>query len=90
MARQLNIRSDEGYDIASRLARRLGKTTTEIVVSALREFQSKRRIASERVTPEEADANLMELMKSVAAANEAVPAEILSDAEIYDAHGLPK
>ena len=90
MPRQLNILSDEGYDIAHRLARRLGKTATEIVVSALRDYQSQRRIASERVTAEQAEANYGALMASLEAANTKAPPAILGDDEMYDESGLPK
>ncbi len=36
MAKQLNIRSDEAYERATRLARRWGTTTADAVVRALR------------------------------------------------------
>jgi hypothetical protein len=90
MARQLNIRSDEGYDIAHRLAQRLGKTTTDVVVSALREYQAQRRIASASVTAAEAEANYRALMKAVSAAHAKAPAKILTSEEMYDESGLPK
>jgi hypothetical protein len=35
MARQLNVRSDEAYEIAARLARRTGRSRTDIVLAAL-------------------------------------------------------
>ncbi len=90
MARQLNIRSDEGYDIAHRLARRFGMTTSEIVVSALREYQAQRRIASASVTAAEAETNYRALMKAVAAADAKAPAKLLTEEEMYDEFGLPK
>ena len=38
MAKQLNIRSDEAYERARRIAKRMGTTTTEVVVRALRRY----------------------------------------------------
>jgi len=35
MARQLNVRSDEAYEIAARLARRTGRSRADIVLAAL-------------------------------------------------------
>jgi hypothetical protein len=35
MTHQLNIRSDEAYEIATRLARRTGRSRAEIVLAAL-------------------------------------------------------
>ena len=39
--RQLNIRSDEAVERAASLARRLGRTATDIVVEALRSYEAK-------------------------------------------------
>lgn len=39
--RQLNIRSDEAAGRASTLAKRLGKTTTEVVEEALRVYETR-------------------------------------------------
>lgn len=35
MAKQLNIRSDEAYEIASRLAQRTGRSKKDVVLAAL-------------------------------------------------------
>ena len=66
-----------------------GTTTTEVVVRALRELQSKRRVPSRFVSPEEAEANLSALMKSVRARG---PSGSLSPNhdDLYDEFGLPK
>ena len=84
--RQLNIRSDEAYATAHDLAEQFGTTTTEVVVRALREFKSKRRIPSRLVSPEEAEANLSALMKSVRGS---VTLSSNHD-DLYDEFGLPK
>ena len=89
--KQLNIRSDEAYATAHELAARLGVSTTEVVVSALREYQSKRRIPSKLVTPEEADANLSALMESVRRNAAKRTAKLSSNHDdLYDDFGLPK
>ena len=89
--KQLNIRSDEAFATAHDLATELGTTTTEIVVSALREFKSKRRIPSKLVTLEEAEANLSALMESVRrnASKRATKLSSNHD-DFYDEFGLPK
>ena len=89
--KQLNIRSDEAYATAHRLAEQLGVTTTEAVVRALREFGGKRRIQSKLVSPEEADANLSALMKSVLK-NKANNTDLIASNhdDFYDEFGLPK
>jgi hypothetical protein len=38
--KQLTIRSTEAYEIAHRLAKTLGKTTTEVVLMALRQYEA--------------------------------------------------
>ncbi|MFS8036430.1 type II toxin-antitoxin system VapB family antitoxin [Xanthobacter sp. AM11] len=40
MARQLNIRSDEAFETAQRIAQRHGWSTTEVVVRALRRMDA--------------------------------------------------
>ena len=86
--RQLNIRSDEAYATAHDLAEQFGTTTTEVVVRALREFKSKRRIPSRLVSPEEAEANLSALMKSVRVRGSVTLSSNHDD--LYDEFGLPK
>jgi hypothetical protein len=89
--KQLNIRSDEAYATAHELAERLGATTTEVVISALREFKLKHRIASRLVTPEEADANYRAIMRGVAEARRRPqPLKPWTTDDLYDEHGAPK
>jgi hypothetical protein len=89
--RQLNIRNDEAFATAHELARELSTTTAEIVVRALREFKSKRRIPSRLVTPEEADANIAALRKRW---SEYGPGDLgglsSNHDDLYDDYGLPK
>jgi hypothetical protein len=89
--KQLNVRSDEAYATAHELAERLGATTTEIVVAALREYKSRRRIPSRLVTPEEAEANYRAIMRGVAETRRrAPPSESWTADDLYDERGVPK
>ncbi len=89
--KQLNVRSDEAYQTAHDVAERLGTTTTEVVIQALREFKSSRQIPSRIVTVEQADANLAALLDSVRSRTLGRTAELSSDhAHLYDDFGLPK
>lgn len=91
MRKQLNIRSDEAYATAHELAEQIGTTTTDVVVRALRELKSSRRIPSRLVTPEEAEANLSALMESVRARAPNGSEMLGSDHDdLYDEFGLPK
>jgi hypothetical protein len=89
--KQLNVRSDEAFATAHALAAELGTTITEIVVSALREFKSRRCIPGKLVTPGEAEANLSALMESVRR-NASKRTTILpsNHDDFYDEFGLPK
>jgi hypothetical protein len=89
--KQLNVRSDEAHAIAHELAERLGATTTDVVVSALREYKSKHRIPSRLVTPEEAKANYRAIMRGVDEARRRAPSkESWSADDLYDERGAPK
>lgn len=89
MARQLNIRSDEAYDIAQRLAKKLGKTTTTIITSALREYERSQAPQPE-VSPEEAERNFEFLMAlSRETAKHAKPGATSDHSDFYDERGLP-
>jgi hypothetical protein len=90
MARQLNIRSDEAYRIARRLAKKRRQTITEVVTAALRREQEEAKAAPE-VPPEEAAETfriLMELSKKAAKATK--PGTTSDHSYLYDEHGLPK
>jgi len=88
--RQLNIRSDEAFATAHELARTLGTSTTEVVVQALREYKSKRRIPSRLVTPEEADANVAALMEMIKDRDPRDEGLSSNHDYLYDGYGLPK
>jgi hypothetical protein len=88
--RQLNIRSDEAATLAAILAERLGTTTTNVVVEALRAYKaSVEPPGSSDLTPEqrrEYDA-LRSLSRQTAKHKE--PGTASDHAWLYDEHGLP-
>lgn len=89
--RQLNIRSDEAAQIAATLARRLGKTATDVVVEALRAYQSATGLEGEGgLTAEQRQSydSLRALARQTASH---APAGMTSDHDwLYDENGLPR
>jgi hypothetical protein len=89
--RQLNIRSDEAAERAGALAKRLGKTTTEVVVEALRSYEAVTEPRDERgFTPEQ-----RRRYDAIMAAAQRARARIKPDADwdeswMYDENGLPR
>jgi len=87
MPKQLNIRSDEAYEIAHDLARRLNRTVTEVLETALRDYQ--RRHAADALTAEQA-AFLVDIQALSARAAAATRPGATSDhRDFYDEKGLP-
>lgn len=90
ICKQLIIRSDEAYGIAHELAAGLGASTTEIVVSASREYKSTQGLGAPRLTPGQAEANYRAIMKGVAEARRRAPPIKAWGAEaLYDERGAP-
>jgi antitoxin VapB len=88
MARQLNIRSDEAYEIATQMARQTGRTRGEIVLAALLRYREAR--TGRTLTPEQR-AFVDELMALAERSAAVAPAGMTSDhANLYDERGLPK
>ena len=88
MRRQLNIRSDEAYEIAHDLARRLGRSATEVVEAALREYRG-------RLRPVELTAGQGEFIERVLtlgqkARRELTPGTTSDHSDFYDEDGLPR
>ncbi len=91
MARQLNIRSDEAYKIAHRLAKKRGQTVTEVVTDALRRQQDETTTPTPEVSPEQAAETMRILMElSERSAKAAKPGATSDHSYLYDEHGLPK
>ena len=90
MGRQLNIRSDEAYKIAHRLAKKRRQTVTEVVTAALRREQDDLKQQPE-VSPQEA-AETIRIMTELSerAAKAAEPGSSSDHSYLYDEHGLPK
>jgi antitoxin VapB len=89
MSRQLNIRSDEAYERAHRLAKRRGASVTAVVTEALRraEEQSPRP----EVSPEEA-AETFRILSELAreGGRRKKPGATSDHSDFYDEDGLPK
>ena len=89
MAKQLNIRSDEAFAIASEIARELGTTTTSAVTAALREYRD-RHLPPPEVSPEVAEETfriLMELAHDFSKHKR--PGATSDHRDLYDENGLP-
>jgi hypothetical protein len=88
MPKQLNIRSDEAYEIAHRAAKRLGKTVTEVVTDALRQQHGP---AAREVSPEEA-AETYRILTELAreGRRRKKPGATSDHSDMYDEYGLPK
>lgn len=88
MARQLNIRSDEAYEIASDLARRSGRSRAEVVLAALYAYADKKDVV--KLTPEQrAFADELRALARRSAAL-APPGATSDHSDMYDEFGLPK
>ncbi|HUI60252.1 MAG TPA: type II toxin-antitoxin system VapB family antitoxin [Steroidobacteraceae bacterium] len=86
MGAQLNIKSDEAYRLASRLAKLTGKSLTTVVTDALRENV-------ERAERERDKATKIERVLALAAdlrAHMTPPFSSSDPDEFYDHDGLPK
>lgn len=86
--KQLNVRSDKAYEIASRLAKRTGRPRADVVLAALLKYAEERNVkrmtAKERAFVDE----LMALARRSAAV--ADPGMTSDHSNLYDEHGLPK
>lgn len=89
--RQLNIRSDEAAARAAELSRRLNKSTTEIVVEALRAYAAQVEPRDELgLTAEQREDYDALRALSREAAKHRVPGATSDHSWLYDEHGLPK
>jgi antitoxin VapB len=88
MTKQLNVRSDEAYEIASRLARQSGRSRADVVLAALLSYAERRM--GDRLSSKQR-AFVDELMALARRSAAAAPAEMTSDhSHLYDKRGLPK
>lgn len=90
-ARQLNIRSDEAAERAAALARRLGKTTTQVVEEALRIYEEGVSPRDERGLTVEGRRRFDAIMRLAQDTRKRIkPGADLDDSWMCDEHGLPK
>ena len=90
MERQLNIRSDEAYERAHRLAKRRGESVTTVITEALRQAEEHYPTPRE-VPPEEAAETIRVLHELSQRASKAKKPGATSDhSDFYDEYGLPK
>jgi len=87
MGRQLNIRSDEAYDLAHSIARRVGRPVTDVVRDALKAYETK---FVEGMTPEQRERYeaLRDLAKRTSRMKR--PGATSDHGDLYDEIGLPK
>ena len=88
--RQLNIRSDEAAALAAALARRLGKTTTEVVVEALRSLElsvEPRDVDGLTADQRREHESFLDFVRSLRP--HIVPGSTSEHGELYDENGLP-
>lgn len=87
MPKQLNVTSDEAFEVAHDLAQRLKKSTDEVAETALREYNA--RQPSDELTPEQKAFvdDIMALASQAAAA--ARPGATSDHSDFYDENGLP-
>lgn len=89
MSRQLNIRSDEAYERAHRLAKSRGLSVTDVVTEALR--RAEEQAPRPEVTPEEA-AETLRVLRELAreGGRRKKPGATSDHSDLYDEFGLPK
>lgn len=91
MARQLNVRSDEAYEIARNVADITGKPVAEVVLDALRAHGAKFRDASQVTATQKAniDALRAAARRAKAKMKPGVSVEDVMN-DMYDEQGLPR
>lgn len=89
MARQLNVRSDQAYETAHRLARRSRMTTTQVVEKALCRLDAETPKEAKALTPErQAWIDRLRAL-SLEMAKHKVPGATSDHSFLYDEDGLP-
>jgi hypothetical protein len=90
--KQLNIRSTEAYETAHRLAKRLGKTTQQVVIEAIEEKARRLSDDDAELPPDVVAENLRLLDEAVAKLqlSRGKPLHDLADDDwLYDENGAP-
>ena len=89
MARQLNVRSDEAYDLAHQLARRLGLSVTQVVEKALHDYQIDMPAIPEAMTAKQREVYETLRAASIESAKYKIPGATSDHSDLYDEDGLP-
>lgn len=91
VGRQLNIRSDEAYELAHGAAKRSGKAVSQVVLEALRDYGRKTRAPGELTPEQKANAEAIREAgrRAAARARPDVTYEQIVD-DMYDENGLPR
>jgi hypothetical protein len=87
--RQLNVRSDEAYETAHRLALRLKLTTTEVVLRALLRFKEDLPTLPESMSPKQREVFESLRALSIETAKHKIPGATSDHSDMYDENGLP-
>ena len=83
MGAQMNIKSDEAYELASKIAEAKGISLTQAVIEAL-------RLREREVSKEARVAKVMELCREARALMSPETLALDIDDFLYDEYGLPK
>ena len=89
MTRQLNIRNDEVYQRAHKIAARMGKPVAEAVLTALRAYDARVPTVDELTPTQRAE---YEALRALAreTARRKFPGATSDHDDMYDEFGLPK
>jgi hypothetical protein len=91
--KQLNIRSNDAYERAHRLARQRNTSVTAVIEQALRRYEAGSGMAAAELSPEEIAENgrILDEMMHDLWGGKGPPAGATSDHSwMYDENGLPK
>jgi hypothetical protein len=88
--KQLNIRSDEAYETATRLARRLGASTTEVVLRALQRLEGETAASPQGLGAVEKAFIDDILLRAKKVAARTPPGPGSDHRDFYDDDGLPR
>jgi hypothetical protein len=91
MGRQLNIRSDEAYELAHGAALRTGKAVSQVVLEALRDYGRKTSAPGELTPAQKANVDAIReaARRAAAQARPGVTYEQVME-DMYDENGLPR
>jgi len=89
MGKQLNIRNDEVYRLAHKVAADMGKPVTEAMLALLRAYRPRLPEVDELTPSQRATYERLRALSREAAKHK-VPGAASDHSDMYDEHGLPK